>query len=174
MKKSLLCFCLLIVTSFFFAACGNRNDGSDNSAEKPAYEYSDYSEQELEYFVDNFDRNYEFVDNQLIVMLTEQASFKYIFYDYTAEDFKEIGAVHISELDGSTSQSDGLTYKIRQYLSKDPSGNNLPGHLKHYNRTFSITLDKKDKDNVLRAIFILKHRSDIFTAEPDFIGSFDV
>lgn len=166
MKKSLLCLGLLLVMAFSFAACGGPED---NTADE-----SIVNEQEIAEFIENFDRqNSEFVDNQLLVLLTEEASFEYIFHDYTAEDFPGIGAVSVSSLDGPWGDIPGKVDKIRQYLSEDPSGSTVPDHLKHFQRSFCITLDKHDEENVLRAVYILRQRTDIDSADPNWIGRGD-
>ncbi len=160
-KKWLIPLLLLIASVFVFSACTNHNDNNTDEAG-------------MEEFIANYDKSRPFVDNQVIVILTEEASFKYIFHDYTEEDFSEIGAIGVEELDGATSETSGLTYRIRQCLSEDPSGGTIPEHLKHYNRMFCITLDKNDEDNVLRAVYILRQRTDIYLAEPNVPESGDV
>lgn len=151
-KKWLIPLLLIIASVFVFSACTGRNNTD---------------EAEMEEFIANYDKSKSFVDNQVIIALTEEATFKYIFHDYTAEDFSEIGAIGVEELDGATSDTSGLTYRIRQCLSEDPSGGTIPEHLKHYNRIFCITLDKNDRDNVLRAVYKLRQRTDIYLAEPN-------
>ena len=173
MKKFLIPLLLFVACIFTFAACDNqenKNDYLDGNlcGGPPLYEST------IDEFIENFDRHSPFVDNQVLIILTEEVSFKNIFHDYTAEDFLQIGAIDVHELDGSTTESTGLTYRIRQCLLEDPSGNTIPEHLKHYTRTFCITLDKKDEDNVLRAVYLLKQRTDIYLAEPNWIESPDV
>lgn len=170
MKKRLLCLGLLLVMACSFAACGVQND---NTTEEPTYDNSIVDEQALAEFIKSFDNYGDYVDNQLIVCLTEEASFEYIFHDYTAEDFPEIGAVSVDPLDGPWGDTPGIVDKIRQCLSEDPSGNTIPEHFKHHKRMFCITLDKQDKENVLRAIFILRQREDIYIAEPNGIWHLD-
>ena len=162
-KKLFLPLLLFVACVFALAACSNQNDNNN-----------DNDEAAVEEFIANFDRSRPFVDNSIIVVLTEEISFEYIFHDYNVEDFSGIGAIEVDELDGATSATSGLTYKIRQCLLEDPSGNTIPEHLKHYNRFFSITLDKNDEDNVLRAVYILRQRADIYLADPNFIESPDV
>lgn len=203
MKKRLLCLGLLLIMAFSFAACGGKDDNAtkeppygdeqeDNTAKqptdepiddeqedittkKPTFEEPVVDEQAVAEFVKNFNRyNTEFVDNQLLVLLTEEASFEYIFHDYTAEDFPGIGAISVSPLDGPWGDVPGQVMRIRQYLLEDPSGSTIPDHLKHHKRSFCITLDKHDEENVLRAVYILSQRADIYLADPNWLLSGDV
>lgn len=172
MKKRLLCLGLLLAMVFSFGACGSQED---NSAKNPAPENPIFDEQAIEEFIENFDRqNSEFDDKTVLVLLTEKASFEHIFHDYTAEDFPLIGAVSVSSLDGPWGDVPGKVEKIRQYLSEDPSGNTIPDNLKHFKRSFCITLDKEDEKNVLRAVYILRLMDDIYSADPNWIGHFDI
>lgn len=160
-KKLLIALSLFVACVFVFAACTGQDDNNTD-------------ESDMKEFIANFDRHSPFVDNQILVILTEEASFEYIFHDYTVEDFSGIGTIDVNELDGATADSSGLTYRIRQCLSEDSSGKTIPEHLKHYNRFFCITLDKNDEDNVLRAVYILRQRADIYLAEPNWLESVDV
>lgn len=174
MKKKvciLFCVALCALMTFLFFACGEQDDNrSDDSlcGGPPVYE------SEIDEFVAKFDRRIPFNDNQVIVVLTEKVSLENIFHDYAVEDFSDVGTAAVEELDGSTSASSGLTYKIRQGLLEDPSGDTISEHLKNYKRIFCITLDKKDEDNVLRAVYVLRQRNDIYFAEPNWIVSMDV
>ncbi len=163
-KKIIYCIICALITAAFALNLVGCNSQDDNNVEKS----------DMEEFVENFDRHSPFVDNQVLVILTEEVSFENIFHDYTVEDFTGIGAIDVEELDGATSDSTGVTYKIRQYLSEDSSGNTIPEHLKHYNRIFAITLDKKDEDNVLRAVYVLRQRPEIYLAEPNWLEAVDV
>lgn len=162
-KKFILPIALIFAVSCL-VGCGNQDD--NNKGTPPPV-----NQTELDEFIANFDKSNPFVDNQIIIVLTEEASFKNIFHDYTVEDFPGIGAVEVKEIDGSTSNSDGLTYRIRQYLTEDPSGNTLPDHLKRFNRSFCITLDKNDYDNVLRAVYVMLLRTDVELAGPNSIST---
>ena len=162
-KKLLIPLLIFITCLFAFASC-KRQEGNDKDTEPSI------TESEIDKFVENFDRYTDFVDDQTIVILTKEASSVYIFHDYTAEDFSEIGAIDVRELDGATSDSVGITYKIRQCLLE---GSTIPAHFEDYTRTFCITLNKKDKDNVLRVIYILRQRADIYLAGPNWIVSGD-
>ena len=163
-KKLLLPLLLLVPFIFAFTACGSQEDYETNCGGPPVYG------SEIDEFIANYNR-FHMVDNQIIVTLTEEATFKNIFHDYTAEDFIGIDVIDVDELDGATSDSTGLTHKIRQYLLEDPSGNTIPEYHKHYKRFFCITLAKKDEDNVLRAVYILRQRADILYAEPNSYGN---
>lgn len=186
MKKRLLCLGLLLVMVFSFAACRGQDDNvtkeppygdqiEDITTKKPTFEEPIVDELAVAEFIKNFNRyNTEFVDNQLLVLLTEEASFEYIFHDYTAEDFPGIGAISVAPLDGPWGDFPGQVNRIRQYLLEDPSGNTIPDHLKQHKRSFCITLDKNDDENVLRAIYILSQRADIDVAEPNWLYSADV
>lgn len=116
----------------------------------------------------------EFADGDVLVSLTKEATDATIFHDYTLEDFPEVNAESIEEIDGRTSQSSGLTYRIRQCLLEDPTGGTIPDHLKNYTRLFVIRLTQKSKENVLRTIDILQQRDDIDHASPNHIGHGDV
>lgn len=153
---------LLLCMPFALASC----NGQSNN-EPPIHNSG------IEEFIANFDRHSPFIDDQVLIFLTEEASYEYIFRDYTVEDFSEVGAIAIDELDGSTSPASGLTYRIRQCLLEDPSGSTIPDHLKHYKRAFCITLDKKDEENVLRSIDLLRQRSDVELADPNWSESAD-
>ena len=165
-KKLLIPLFLLTSCLFSFAACTDQPD--TDGKRPPIYESSEAE------FIKNFDRHSPFVDNQVLIILTEEVSFDNIFHNYTAEDFSEIGAVDVDELDGATIDSSGLTYRIRQCLLEDSSGNTIPEHLKHYKRSFCITLDKNDADNVLHVIYVLKQCPEIYLADPNWIESCDV
>ncbi len=165
-KKLLMPLLLFGASIFVFAACASQNDNTTDNGSctgPPVYESAE------EEFITTFDKHSSFVDNQILVILTVKVSFDNIFHNYTAEDFSEIGAIDVDELDGATNDSSGLTYKIRQYLLEDSSGKTIPEHLKHYQRSFCITLDKHDEDNVLRTIYKLSQRADIDVAEPNWI-----
>lgn len=111
----------------------------------------------------------EFTDGDVLVSLTKEATDATIFHDYTLDDFPEVNAESIEEIDGRTSQSSGLTYRIRQCLLEDPTGGTIPDHLKNYTRLFVIRLTRKSKENVLRTIDILQLRDDIDHASPNHI-----
>lgn len=155
-KKLLMLSLLFVMCTVFFVACGsqNNNDSDKDSDKLPNIDPASYR---------------EIIDNQVIIILTEKASRAYIFHDYTPEDFSEIGVIDVDELDGSTGASTGLTYRIRQCLLDDPSGNTIPDYLKHNKRFFCITLDKHDEDNVWNAVSVLEQRSDIYLAEPNWV-----
>lgn len=166
-KRLLIPLLLFAACAFVFAACDSKDDNNLN--ENPPY-----NESEIEEFIENYDRHTPFIDNQIVICLTEEVSFKNIFHDYTVKDFSEIGAVKVEELDGATDEDSGTTYLIRQCLLEDPSGKTIPEYLKNHNRFFCITLDKNDEHNVLRAVYILRQRSDIYIAEPNHLYSPDV
>jgi len=150
---------LLISCMFSFAACGGQTDtdtGDGLENKPPVYESEEFN--------GTNDRHDSFVDNQVLITLTEEVTFDNIFHDYTVEDFSGIGAIDVEEIDGRVADSPGITYRIRQCLLEDPSGETIPEHLKHYKRIFCITLDKKDKDNVLRIVDILEQRTDVYRA----------
>ena len=151
---------LLLVAVFSFTACGGKDNTSNDSLTA--------DDEALAELIKSYN-NYDFADNELIVCLTEQASFEYIFHDYTAEDFSGIGAVSVESLDGPWGDTEGIVDKIRQCLLDDPSGNTIPDHLKHHKRMFCITLDKHDRENVLRSVYILRQREDIYIVEPSFV-----
>ncbi|MBQ7355585.1 MAG: hypothetical protein IJW62_08715, partial [Clostridia bacterium] len=82
----------------------------------------------------------EFTENNIIIMVFPE----YNFESYTAEDFAEIGCVEIKE----------LTRNVKPDI---------------INRIILLTLDKDSKQNVLDCIQILQQRTDIYSAEPNFI-----
>ena len=168
MKKRFLCFGLIFLMLFSFAACaekpqaGDQNSGNNQAQEPPQNSQTEEGtkpERPL-YTVDM-----EFIDNQVVVTLTEKASFERIFDDYTTEDFSEVGAIAVSEITAFTIET------IRQCLLADPTGGTIPYHLSGFEkfRQFEITLAEESKENVLRAIDVLYERDDIKAAGPNFI-----
>lgn len=145
MKKLLLSLVLVFALVFSFAACTNVHESPSG----------------------------DFTDDKVLFWLTKQATDETIFHDYTIEDFPEVAAVSIEEIDGRTSDTDGLTHSVRQCLLEDPAGAAIPDHLKNYKRMFAITLAEKGKQNVLSAVDILKQREDIEDAFPNYIDGLD-
>lgn len=99
-----------------------------------------------------------FAEDTILILLTHEASLESVYYDYTPADFAEIGCVEVSDL------SSGITEDIRTGEETDTAT---------YRRILSLKLKYPSKLNVLLAIKILEHRSDIYCAEPNYIFHVD-
>ena len=104
----------------------------------------------------------DFTDDDVLIMLTKEATDATFFHDYTVEDFPELNAVAVEELTIYT------TARVRQCLLEDPTGGTVPDHLKNIKRGFVIRLAEKSKENVLRAVNILLGRKDLEYAAPNY------
>lgn len=85
-----------------------------------------------------------FTDNEIIIVTMPSSN----YYDYNNSSFSEVGCIEIKE----------LTSKIE------------PNTL---SRIIKLTIAEKSKQAVLNAIQILEKRPDIYSAEPNYIGSFE-
>ena len=142
MKKLLkVLWCGLFVAMLFsFTACTNqKSDEIVDNDDKTEEGFVKYDEDELMEFVENYDKNLEFTDELVIVVLTDEARLR--IDEYTVDDFRQINPAHIEKV-----------------------GKNF----------IFITLSEPGREQVLRAVYILKLRSDIKIAAPDFTVSPDV
>ena len=114
----------------------------------------------------------EFSDNEVMIVLTNDASLEYIEHEYTPADFPMIGCVEVSDL------STGATEKVKAQLRGDPKPTpTRPGEawfyedrdLTQFHRILCLKLDKESKLNVLFVVKLLEHRDDIRSAEPNYI-----
>lgn len=104
----------------------------------------------------------EFVDNKVIVVLSQEESSK--LKDYSVDDFCDIETV---------CDVDELTYYTKELLKKNCSGNYLEQYanisdIDSFNSILSLTLNVHSKQNVLNVIRILEERPYIISAEPDY------
>ena len=102
----------------------------------------------------------EFTDNEILIVLTNEESLK--FSEYTVNSFSEINCIAIDDL------TDGYKDKIEQQLNGTYTGN-MPVNLSTFNRIFKLTLGINSKQYVLNSIKELEKRSDILSAEPNYI-----
>ncbi len=119
----------------------------------------------------------EFTDNEIMIVLSNEASLEYIDHEYTPADFPMTGCVEVTDL------STGAAEKIKAQLRGDPNPSaTRPGEAWFYKdkdvtkfrRILCLKLDKESKLNVLLAIKILEHRDDIYSAEPNYIFQIDL
>ncbi len=92
------------------------------------------------------------------VLLVLQKGEQIVFRDYTVSDFSSVNCVSVEEL------TSGRTQKVRDGV-QGVDGN--------YNRILKLSLAKKSKQNVLKAMEILMQREDVLQASPDFIFEMD-
>lgn len=105
----------------------------------------------------------DFVDNQVLIVLTREETLK--FLDYTVEDFADVGAIAVEELGAD------VTDWVRKKVLGIPTDNEMLVNIDKYCRIFSITLDKHSKANVIKMSKKLEQRDGIQSAEPNYIFS---
>ena len=119
----------------------------------------------------------EFTENEIMIVLTNEASLEYVYHDYTPADFAEIGCVEVRDLSSATTEH----FRAQLKGELKPPENPRPGQLWFYQekdvtqfrRILCLKLDKESKSNVLLAIKILEQRDDIYSAEPNMIFRVD-
>ena len=119
----------------------------------------------------------EFTENEIMIVLTNEASLEYVYHDYTPADFAEIGCVEVQDLSSATTEH----FRAQLKGELKPPENPRPGQLWFYQekdvtqfrRILCLKLDKESKSNVLLAIKILEQRDDIYSAEPNMIFRVD-
>ncbi|MBD5131360.1 MAG: S8 family serine peptidase [Clostridiales bacterium] len=97
-------------------------------------------------------------DNAVLAKLTKEATREFI--DYMPEDFADVGAVSVKI---NSAEYDEYVQRKIQGL---PVEKELNIDVEEYQRWLKITLNKKSKRNVIRAVEILSARSDVQFAEP--------
>ena len=88
----------------------------------------------------------EFVDNHIMVVITNIASLTYKDKNYTPKDFPEIQCTEVNDLTSSSLD-------------------------KPYHKVLCLTIENAGKQNVLDAIKELEKREDVLSANPDFLMS---
>ena len=100
---------------------------------------------------------YDFENDVLIVKMTHEASMK--FYDYTPEDFSEIGCVRIDELTSATKK------QVQAVLSGEENVYNVNPNT--FKRVLVLELGEKTRENVLHSIALLEERNDVESVKPN-------
>ena len=121
---------------------------------------------------------YNFADDVVLVVLTNEASLENLYYDYTPEDFAEIGCVEVIDLSSATTDHFRAQLKGELKVPENPR----PGQawfyqekdVTTYNRILYLKLKDAGSLNVLNAIKILKNRTDIESAQPDYIYTYQI
>ncbi|MCL2621860.1 MAG: leucine-rich repeat protein [Firmicutes bacterium] len=106
--------------------------------------------------------NDEFADDRVSVVLTKEATRK--FLTYTAKDFSDVGCVRVTELTQNTVEW------VKQKLNGKNPNIEMQVDIEKYRRILQLELDMKNKENVLRAVKLLEQRSDILAADPDYVS----
>ena len=104
-----------------------------------------------------------FADDIIIVVLSKDATFS--FYEYTSNDFDELGEIIVDELTEKTTE-----IVKEKYLYNIDYKDHAVKISDDYRRIIKITLLNKGKDKVLDAIKKLEERQDILSAEPSYYG----
>ncbi len=100
-------------------------------------------------------------DDTIIVRLTQEETRK--FLDYTPKDFADIGASAVSVWNTDLDE-----YVIKK-VNGIPVDEELNIDIEEYQRSLEITLDKKSKKNVIKAIKTLSIRDGIESAHPAYL-----
>lgn len=106
-----------------------------------------------------------FAEDLVLVVLTDEET--KTFRNYTNEDFPEIEISSVKELTKSSKEK--LSKQLYDDNAKINYSNNYEMEIEEesYRSILCLTLANKGKENVLKAIEILKQRDDIISAEPD-------
>lgn len=106
-----------------------------------------------------------FAEDRVLVVLTDEET--KTFRNYTNEDFPEIEISSVKELTKSSKEK--LSKQLYDDNAKINYSNNYEMEIEEesYRSILCLTLANKGKENVLKAIEILKQRDDIISAEPD-------
>lgn len=106
-----------------------------------------------------------FAEDRVLVVLSDRATKS--FRNYTKDDFSEIEISSIKELTKSSKEK--VLKQLNDVNVKDTCSNNYEMRIDAdiYRRILCLTLVNKGKENVLKAIELLKRREDIISAEPD-------
>ncbi|MCH5164049.1 MAG: S8 family serine peptidase [Clostridiales bacterium] len=112
----------------------------------------------------------DFVDDAVIVVLNQNASFEFI--DYVPEDFAEVNCEVIDDLTGYSTKVIKKYYNAEQSISalKSNIEKKTSINVENYHRILCLTLKDKSKANVLKTIKQLETRDDVLIAEPNYIG----
>ncbi len=112
---------------------------------------------------DRYSIHDEFVDNEVVIRLTNEES--RLLKEYTPNDFDYVGCIKIIEWTKSK------TEYLKGLLAGEPEDEKKHVDIETFHRTFTIYLDKHGKRNVLKAIDLLESRNEIELATPNFIIS---
>lgn len=97
-------------------------------------------------------------DDTIVVILTKEETRK--FLDYTPKDFADVGAIDVYIPYADTDEY------VRRKINGIPVDEELNIDFEDYKRLLKITLDKKSKKNVIKAIKTLSARDGIESASP--------
>lgn len=145
MKKG-SCVLLLFAFAFLFCSCRTMSatDGEGNA-------------------------HAEFADDRILVVLTNEASISPKIY--TTADFADIGC---SEVKNLTQASSDMVQAILSGAENSES-DRLPCmnkvNIDTFQKILCLTLEEPGRENVLKAIEQLEKRSDVESAEPDYVMS---
>lgn len=103
---------------------------------------------------DNFD------DETVLLALSNEESMK--FKKYSTADFKDVDCASVEEI------TESLVDKIKKQQSGIIAEDELIIDTTKFQRIFEITLKKKGKENVLKAIKTLEKKDDIYCVEPNY------
>lgn len=109
----------------------------------------------------------DFEDDTVLVVLTKTKEATRQFLDYTPEDFAEVNAISVKDLSASTVEW------VRKKVQGIPTDEEMFIDIENYRRMLSIQLAVKSKDNVLKAVEILKQRDDVQSASPNYYLKLD-
>ncbi len=107
----------------------------------------------------------DFGDETVLLALTNDESMK--FKKYSISDFKEVDCASVEEI------TESLVSKIKKQQSGIISEDELIIDTTKFQRIFEITLKKKGKENILKAIKSLEQKKEIYCVEPNYKLSFD-
>ncbi|MCD8025828.1 MAG: S8 family serine peptidase [Clostridiales bacterium] len=156
MKKIKLLSCIVMsfaVSAFSVLPTFAASDSAlQNEEESSSYELS-------------VDENAEYLDNSVLVRLTNSASLQ--LNDYSAEDFAEVGAVAVDEI------TEYRTELLKEQNSADyvVSDDTVVIDENDFYQALEITLDSDY--SVLEAIEILQDRDDVLYAQPNYLFTTD-
>ena len=114
----------------------------------------------------------EFSADEVVIVLTNEASLESIDHDYTTADFPGIGCVEVDDLSSATTEHIRKQLRGEKIETSDRPGASWfaePKDTTKFRRTLYLKLDKESKINVLFVIKMLEHRNDIYAAEPNYI-----
>lgn len=106
-----------------------------------------------------------FAEDRVLVVLSNKETKS--FRNYTKDDFSEIKISSVKELTKSSKEK--LVKQLNDVNAKNSYSNNYGMTIDEdsYRRILCLTLANKGRENVLKAIELLKQREDIISAEPD-------
>ena len=106
-----------------------------------------------------------FAEDRVLVVLSDKET--KFFRNYTKDDFSEIKISSVKELTKSSKEK--LIKQLNDVNAKNSYSNNYEMTIDEdsYRRILCLTLANKGRENVLKAIELLKQREDIISAEPD-------